>query len=55
VAHSGWDKEGTLRWLEKAYQGRSGLLVYAKVDSVWDDLRSDPRFQDLIKRIGIPP
>jgi eukaryotic-like serine/threonine-protein kinase len=54
VAHSGWDKEGTLRWLEKAYQGRVGLLVYAKVDSVWDDLRSDPRFQDVVKRIGIP-
>jgi TolB-like protein/Tfp pilus assembly protein PilF len=55
VAYSGWDKEETLRWFEKAYQGRTGLLVYAKVDSVWDDLRSDPRFQDLVKRIGIPP
>ena len=55
VAHSGWDKEGTLRWLEKAYQGRTGLLVYAKVDSVWDDLHSDPRFQELVRRIGIAP
>jgi serine/threonine-protein kinase len=54
VAYSGWDKEETLRWLEKAYQGRVGLLVYAKVDSVWDDLRPDPRFQDIVKRIGIP-
>jgi TolB-like protein/Tfp pilus assembly protein PilF/predicted Ser/Thr protein kinase len=55
VAHSGWDKEGTLRWLEKAYVGRVGLLVYAGVDSVWDDLRPDPRFQDVVRRIGIPP
>jgi TolB-like protein/tetratricopeptide (TPR) repeat protein len=53
VAHSGWDKEGTLRWLEKAYVGRVGLLVYAGVDSVWDDLRPDPRFQDVVRRIGI--
>jgi serine/threonine-protein kinase len=54
VGHAGWDKEGTLRWLERAYEGRTGLLVYLNVDSVWDDLRPDPRFQDLVKRIGIP-
>lgn len=54
VANSGWNREDTLRWLEKAYEGRTGLLVYARVDSVFDDLRSDPRFQDLIARIGIP-
>jgi len=55
VAYSGWNEEETLRWLEKAYQGRTGLLVYAGVDSVWDDVRSDPRFEDLVRRIGIPP
>jgi eukaryotic-like serine/threonine-protein kinase len=54
VAHSGWDEIGTLRWLEKAYEGRVGLLVYAGVDSVWDALRADPRFQDIVKRIGVP-
>jgi hypothetical protein len=54
VAHSGWDKEGTIRWLEKAYQGRTGLLVYAGVDSVWDDLRAEPRFQEVVKKIGAP-
>jgi tetratricopeptide (TPR) repeat protein len=54
VAYSGWNPEETLRWLEKAYEGRTGLMVYARVDSVWDDLRPDPRFQELIKRIGIP-
>jgi serine/threonine-protein kinase len=54
VASSGWNKEATFRWLEKAYEGRTGLLVYARVDSVWDDLRPDPRFQDLVRRIGIP-
>jgi eukaryotic-like serine/threonine-protein kinase len=54
VAHSGWDKDGALRWLEKAYAGRVGLLVYARVDSVWDDLRADPRFQEIVRRVGIP-
>jgi serine/threonine-protein kinase len=54
VAYSGWDKDGALRWLQKAYAGRVGLLVYARVDSVWDDLRSDKRFQDVVRRIGIP-
>jgi TolB-like protein/Tfp pilus assembly protein PilF len=55
VANSGWNREESLAWLEKAYQGRVGMLVYLKVDSVFDDLRSDPRFQDLIRRVGIPP
>ena len=54
VAHSGWDDAGALRWLEKAWQGRAGLLVYARADSVWDGLRSDPRFQELVRKIGIP-
>ncbi|MGH9201272.1 MAG: hypothetical protein ACRD2A_08560, partial [Vicinamibacterales bacterium] len=54
VAHSGWDREATLRWLEKGYHGRAGLLVYARIDSVFDDLRSDRRFQELISRTGIP-
>ncbi|MGH9317766.1 MAG: hypothetical protein ACRD1P_11765, partial [Thermoanaerobaculia bacterium] len=55
VAYSGWNEEETVQWLEKAYSGRVGLLVYARVDSVWDDLRSDLRFQDLVRRIGVPP
>jgi tetratricopeptide (TPR) repeat protein len=54
VANSGWNREDTLRWLEKAYEGRAGLLVYARVDSLFDDLRSDPRFQGLVARVGIP-
>jgi TolB-like protein/Tfp pilus assembly protein PilF/predicted Ser/Thr protein kinase len=54
VAHSGWDKVGALRWLEKAYAGRVGLLVYARVDSVFDDLRADPRFQEVVRKLGIP-
>jgi len=54
MAYSGWDSEQSLAWLEKAYTGRVGLLVYLKVDGAFDDLRSDPRFQDLLRRLNIP-
>ena len=54
VANSGWNPEATLGWLEKAYEVRTGLLVYARVDSVFDDLRSDPRFQEIVRKTGIP-
>ena len=54
VANSGWNPEESLAWLEKGYKGRVGLLVYLKVDAAFDDLRSDPRFQDLIRRVRIP-
>src|SRR6266536_61290 len=54
MAYSGWDREETLGWLEKAYEGRAGLLVYANVDSAWDGVRSEPRFQEIVRRIGIP-
>jgi tetratricopeptide (TPR) repeat protein len=55
VANSGWNPEESLAWLEKGYQNRAGLIVYLRVDSSFDGLRSDPRFQDLVRRIGIPP
>ena len=54
LAYSGWNKEETLRFLERAFEGREGLLVYAKVDAVWDDLRGEPRFQEIVRKIGIP-
>ena len=54
LAHSGWNSKEALHWLEEAYEGREGLLVYAKVDAVWDDLREEPRFQELVRKVGIP-
>jgi TolB-like protein/DNA-binding winged helix-turn-helix (wHTH) protein/Tfp pilus assembly protein PilF len=39
--------------LEKAYAKHEVDLIYLKVDPSWDNLRSDPRFQDLMRRVGL--
>jgi tetratricopeptide (TPR) repeat protein len=49
------DKEQAFAWLEKAYQERSSILIWLKVEPTFDSLRTDPRFQDLLRRIGLTP
>jgi tetratricopeptide (TPR) repeat protein len=49
------DKDQAFSWLEKAYEERFNRLAYLKVEALWDSLRSDPRFDDLLRRVGIPP
>jgi eukaryotic-like serine/threonine-protein kinase len=49
------DKERTISWLKKAYEERDDDMVYMKIEPVLDPFRSDPRFQDLIRRVGFPP
>jgi TolB-like protein/Tfp pilus assembly protein PilF len=48
------DKDGAFLWLDKAYEERAFKLAWLKVEPQWDPLRSDPRFQALVKKIGIP-
>ncbi len=48
------EADAAFEWLERAYQGRSLLLTTIRVDPGFDPLRSDPRFQDLLRRIGFP-
>lgn len=43
----------TFEWIDKALEERAGYLVYFNVDPKVDRLRSDPRFKQLIKRIGL--
>ncbi|MGI8811058.1 MAG: TPR end-of-group domain-containing protein, partial [Pyrinomonadaceae bacterium] len=47
------DKDQTFAWLDKAFQDRSFFLVFLKVEPLFDKSRSDPRFQDLLRRIGL--
>jgi len=48
------DKELAFHWLEKAYEGREHDLAYSNVWPMFDALRPDLRFKDLMHRIGLP-
>jgi DNA-binding winged helix-turn-helix (wHTH) protein/Tfp pilus assembly protein PilF len=53
-AHLGMsNKEEVLADLEKAYSEHFGILTTLKVEPAFDPLRSDPRFQDLLRRVGL--
>lgn len=55
LIHAGLhENDQALAWLEKAYKERSDFLLVLKVDPLFDGLRGDPRFQDLVRRIGFP-
>ena len=48
------DKDKAFYWLERAYQDRSNWLTLIKVGRRLKNLRGDPRFDDLLGRIGFP-
>ena len=47
------DKDRAFAWLEKAYQNRDFFLAYVKMSPYMDPLRSDPRFEAFLKRVGV--
>jgi tetratricopeptide (TPR) repeat protein len=47
------DRDHAFEWLEKAYTERSGFLVYIKWDPRLDILHGDPRFENLMDRLGL--
>lgn len=49
------EQDQALEWLEKAYQARSISMVFIKTEPKLDRLRSEPRFQNLIQRVGLTP
>ena len=49
------DKDHAFTWLEKDYEQRDNPMVFLKAEPIFDPLHSDPRFQDLLRRIGLPP
>jgi len=48
------NREKAFDWLERAYQARSPNMPWLKVHPNLENLRTDPRFQDLVRRVGFP-
>jgi len=48
------DNDETFKWLERGFKERDGFLPGLKECAEWRSLRSDPRFADLVRRIGLP-
>jgi TolB-like protein/Tfp pilus assembly protein PilF len=56
IAYSGTgQKERVIELLQNAYSEHSNAVVQIKVDPMYDPMRSDPRFQDLLRRVGLEP
>jgi hypothetical protein len=47
------DKKAAIDWLERAYQQHGTLLEYIRISPEFEDLRPDPRFQDLLRRLNL--
>ena len=47
------ENEEAFAWLEQAYKEQSNMLQFVKVHPYFDPLRSDPRFADLVRRVGL--
>ena len=47
------DSDRGFEWLEKAYQERSNAVAYLAASAHYDRVRSDPRYRDLLRRIGL--
>ena len=47
------ERECAMESLEKAFHERDDLMINLNVDPAFDGIRSDPRFQDLVRRVGL--
>jgi tetratricopeptide (TPR) repeat protein len=48
------DRDCVFEWLEKAFQQRDDLMINLNAEPVFNGIRTDPRFQDLVRRVGLP-
>jgi tetratricopeptide (TPR) repeat protein len=48
------EKDQAFKWLDTAYERRDKGMTFLKVDATLDPLRSDPRFQALLRRMNFP-
>ena len=53
VAYAGFDKEQAFAWLEKGFADHSVFLAFLKLEPLLDSLHSDPRWNDLERRVGV--
>jgi TolB-like protein/lipoprotein NlpI len=49
------DRDKAFHWLERAYTQHDGILVQIKFDPLLAKLRADPRFSEMLKKMGLPP
>jgi serine/threonine protein kinase/Flp pilus assembly protein TadD len=56
MIHNGLgEKDEALKYLEKSFQEREVQITFIKIDTRWDDLRAEPRFQALLQGVGLKP
>ena len=48
------DKKDAFEWLNTAYQEHDFLMITLRTDFTMDTLRSDPRYTELVRKIGFP-
>ncbi len=49
------EREQALDWLEQAYEEHASALMLLKITPAFDTLRSEPRFQALLEKVGLDP
>jgi TolB-like protein/Tfp pilus assembly protein PilF len=49
------ERDSAFLWLDRAVAERSSSLMGLNVMPVWDSIRSDPRFDELVRKVGLPP
>ena len=47
------ERDEALTWLERGYEQRDQRMVFLKVEPKWNNLRDDPRFNNLLKRMNL--
>jgi serine/threonine-protein kinase len=54
---SAWlgEREAALDWLDRAVEDRASWLPFANVDPIWDGIRDEARFQNIVRRVGLEP
>jgi tetratricopeptide (TPR) repeat protein len=49
------ETEKAFEWLERAYAARDESILWLKNEQAYDRIRPDPRFQEMVRRVGLPP